>query len=81
MGLTSFLLGRLCARSEWGGREVVGNVEDDTDKELLKQVGNSIYAVLDEFNGGYFGQAVSARFHAMGAFQVVGVVSAMTFTR
>ena len=56
-------------------------MEDDTDKELLKQVGNSIYAVLDEFNGGYFGQAVSARFHAMGAFQVVGVVSATTFTR
>ena len=31
-------------------REVVGNVEDDTDEELLKQVGNAIYAVLDEFN-------------------------------
>ena len=31
-------------------REVVGNVEDDTDEELLKQVGNVIYAVLDEFN-------------------------------
>ena len=28
-------------------REVVGNVEDDTDEELLKQVGNAIYAVLD----------------------------------
>ena len=26
-------------------REVVGNVEDDTDEELLKQVGNAIYAV------------------------------------
>ena len=31
-------------------REVVGNVEDDTDEELLKQVGSAIYAVLDEFN-------------------------------
>ena len=31
-------------------REVVGNVEDDTDEKLLKQVGNGIYAVLDEFN-------------------------------
>ena len=30
-------------------REVVGKVEDDTDEELLKQVGNAIYAVLDEF--------------------------------
>ena len=28
-------------------REVVGNLEDDTDEELLKQVGNAIYAVLD----------------------------------
>ena len=31
-------------------REVVGNVEDNTDEELLKQVGNAIYAVLDELN-------------------------------
>ena len=31
-------------------REVVGNVEDDTDEELLKQVGNAIYAVLNGFN-------------------------------
>ena len=31
-------------------REVVGNVADDTDEKLLKQVGNAIYAVLDEFN-------------------------------
>ena len=31
-------------------REVVGNVEDDTDEELLKHVANAIYAVLDEFN-------------------------------
>ena len=36
-------------------REVVGNVEDDTDEELLKQVGNVIYAVLDEFNSMHLG--------------------------
>ena len=28
----------------------VCNVEDDTNEELLKQVGSAIYAVLDEFN-------------------------------
>ena len=31
-------------------REGVCNVEDDTNEELLKQVGSAIYAVLDEFN-------------------------------
>ena len=30
-------------------REVVGNVEDDMDEVLLKQVGNTIYAVLHLF--------------------------------
>ena len=31
-------------------REGVCNVEDDTNEELLKQVGSAIYAVLDDFN-------------------------------
>ena len=31
-------------------REVVGNVNDDTDKELLKQVGNAMHTGLGEFN-------------------------------
>ena len=31
-------------------RGAVCNVEDDTNDELLKQVGSTIYAVLDEFN-------------------------------
>ena len=31
-------------------REVVGNMEDDTDEELLKQVGNAMHTVLVEFN-------------------------------
>ena len=31
-------------------REVGGNVNDDTDKELLKQVGNAMHTGLGEFN-------------------------------
>jgi hypothetical protein len=31
-------------------REVIGNVDDGTDEELLKQVGNVIHTVLGEFN-------------------------------
>ena len=31
-------------------REVVGNVNDDTDKELLKQVGNAMHTGLGESN-------------------------------
>ena len=33
-------------------REVIGNVDDGTDKELLKlkQVGNVMHTVLGEFN-------------------------------
>ena len=30
-------------------------MEDDTNEELLKQVGSTIYAVLDEFNSMHLG--------------------------
>ena len=30
-------------------------MEDDTNEELLKQVGSAIYAVLDEFNSMHLG--------------------------
>ena len=31
-------------------REVIGNVDDGTDEEQLKQVGNVMHTVLGEFN-------------------------------
>ena len=37
-------------------REIVGNMNDDTDEKLLNQVGNAMHIVLNEFPPRRFGE-------------------------